>query len=88
MRQIDRVIITDRPFWRITLLACHRKRRVRKKYERTLFVRPADMQDLHAAVALFKGIHHNGKPFTDKGTRSAVRAMRKAGHHDVRAVRR
>lgn len=87
MRDIDRVIVTDMSFWRMAALVQHRKRRIRKKYERTLFVRwPSD--GVVPFIERLRAVHNNGRPFTPKGVRSAVRIMRKVGYHEARALQR
>lgn len=88
MHRIDRVIVTTKPFYRLVALVRHRKRRIRKKYEKTLFVRPATMAEADGAIKHLRAVHHEGRPFTAKGERSAVREMRKAGHYGARAARR
>lgn len=88
MHHIDRVIVTTKSHCRLAALVRHRKRRIRKKYEKTLFVRPPTMADVDGAIKHLRAVHYEGRPFTAKGERSAVREMRKAGHYNVRATRR
>lgn len=81
------VRISDMSLGRYTALRNHKRRRVSKKWDRVMVVRPANRY-VHAEVLLsqaremFAHLHFHGEPMC-LFTRLAI-ALRKLGHHQVR----
>ena len=81
------VRISDMSLGRYTALRNHKRRRVSKKWDRVMVVRPANRY-VHAEVLLaqvhqmFAYPHFHGEPMC-LFTRLAI-ALRKLGHHQVR----
>jgi hypothetical protein len=81
------VRISDMSLGRYTALRNHKRRRVSKKWDRVMVVRPANRY-VHTGLVLlqvremFSVLHFHGEPMC-LFTRLAI-ALRKLGHHQVR----
>lgn len=77
---VNRVHVTDAAPVCMLALTRHKRRRIRKKYSRTLIIQRAAMADAGRFWQTMWCLHANGLRFTAKGERRIVRAMCKAGH--------
>ena len=90
-RAIDKVRVTDIAEGRARALILHRRRRIRKKWRHVLVLRKdrhVSRADTTTLVDDLRSVHRNGCPFTPRGERRVVRALKKLGHHKVRGLRR